>query len=166
MRNKFSLFILATMLYFSGQTQTVESTSFNLLLKGLLSNSVELISVNDIDTTKNIVYVDAREEEEFKVSHLKNAIHVGYNDLNLSALDTVAKNSNIIIYCSVGYRSEKVGERLKAKGFTNVQNLYGGIFEWKNEGNTVVNQNNEPTEEVHAYSRTWGMWLNKGKKVY
>jgi len=23
-----------------------------------------------------------------------------------------------------------------------------------------------PTERVHAYSRTWGLWLRKGKKVY
>lgn len=50
-------------------------------------------------------------------------------------------------------------------GFTRVSNLYGGIFEWVNEGHPVV-RNGMPTEEVHAFSKTWGIWLRRGTKVY
>lgn len=151
---------------FGLKAQSVTSSSFNLMLKGMLSHSVNEVSVDDIDLDSNIIFVDARELKEFEVSHLKNAIHVGFDQLDLSPLNLVAKNAKIVVYCSIGYRSEKVAEKLIKKGFKDVSNLYGGIFEWKNEGKTVVDQKNDPTEEVHAFSKIWGIWLNKGKKVY
>jgi len=76
------------------------------------------------------------------------------------------KESEIIVYCSIGYRSEKITEQLVQEGFKNVQNLYGGIFEWKNQGNEVVRPDGKPTEDVHAYSRLWGIWLKEGNRVY
>ena len=51
-------------------------------------------------------------------------------------------------------------------GFTNVFNLVGGIFEWKNQGHAVYSTQNKITEKVHAYNKTWGVWLTKGEKVY
>ena len=71
-----------------------------------------------------------------------------------------------MVYCSIGIRSEDISEKLKKAGYTNVYNLYGGIFEWKNRNYPVVNPENEVTEKVHAYSKQWGQWLHKGKKVY
>lgn len=71
----------------------------------------------------------------------------------------------VIVYCSVGYRSERIGEKLQDAGFINVQNLYGGIFKWVNEGMPVYNSIG-PTKQVHGYSRSWGVWLQKGEKVY
>ena len=104
--------------------------------------------------------------KEFDVSHIKGAILVGYDSLDLSALDKIDKSKEVVVYCSVGYRSEKVSEKLENIGFKNVSNLYGGIFEWKNQEQPIVTPKKEPTEEVHAYSKVWGIWLNKGKKVY
>jgi 3-mercaptopyruvate sulfurtransferase SseA len=66
----------------------------------------------------------------------------------------------------VGYRSGKIGEKLKKMGFTNVYNLYGGIFEWKNRGYEVHNNQNSVTDSVHAYNRAWSVFLRKGVKVY
>ena len=71
-----------------------------------------------------------------------------------------------MVCCSVGARSEKIGAQLRQAGFTNVRNLYGGIFEWVNEGQPVVTGANRPTDRVHAYSPTWGIWLKRGQKVY
>ena len=50
-------------------------------------------------------------------------------------------------------------------GYSAVYNLYGGIFEWKNQ-NQAVYRNHKETEEVHAYNKMWGFWLDKGIKVY
>jgi len=33
------------------------------------------------------------------------------------------------VYCSLGIRSEVIAKKLKKAGYTNVFNLYGGIFE-------------------------------------
>jgi rhodanese-related sulfurtransferase len=146
----------------------VESRSFNVLLKSMLKESVPTISVAELakQKTENIVFLDAREKNEFDVSHLKNAKWVGYDDFELSRVANVPKDKEIVIYCSIGVRSEKIGEKLQKAGYTNVKNLYGSIFEWVNEGNTVYDSYNRPTNKVHAYNKKWGIWLKKGEKVY
>jgi rhodanese-related sulfurtransferase len=146
----------------------VGSTAYSLLLKGLLSKSVPHLGAADLKQIRNdkIVFLDAREKKEFDVSHIENAIHVGYDSLDLSSVDTLDTATPIVVYCSVGYRSEKVTEKLVAKGFTNVKNLYGGLFEWINQEGAIVNNENLATDSVHGFSPAWGIWLKKGKKTY
>lgn len=161
------LFILMLNSFFNLKAQKVESSAYSLMLNTLLAHSVPEVSVSEIEINANdLVLIDSREKNEFEVSHLKNAIWVGYTNLDLSPLEGLAKNKKIVVYCSVGYRSEKVVEKLKEKGFKNVSNLYGGIFEWMNQDRQVVNKSGQPTDSIHAYNRMWGVWLTKGKKVY
>ena len=115
------------------------------------------------------IILDAREESEFKVSHLKNAIFVGYNQFDLN--QTIAKlpkdkTEKIVVYCSLGIRSETIAHKLIQAGYTNVFNLYGGIFEWKNKDFQVVDTTGNETEKVHAFNKSWSKWLQKGVKVY
>lgn len=145
----------------------VESKTFDILLKTMLKNTVPLINVKELKPRiDQVILLDAREPEEYEVSHLKNARYVGFNKFNINTLQNVSKNSEIVIYCSIGVRSEKIGEKLKAAGFTNIKNLYGSIFEWVNQGNQVFDTQNQPTKKVHAFNKKWGVWLNKGEKVY
>ena len=144
----------------------VTSGSFNTLLKMMLKHNVKEITVPEVSTRKNAIFLDARERKEYDVSHIKNAVYVGYNNFNLTAVKNVSTGADIIVYCSIGKRSEEITEQLNKAGFSNVKNLYGGIFEWVNQGNSVVDLNNKPTEKVHAYGRFWGKWLDKGEKVY
>ena len=76
------------------------------------------------------------------------------------------KNQKIIVYCSIGVRSEKFGESLQRQGYTNVRNLYGSLFAWKNKGYPIVNTEGNPTDSVHVYSKEWSQYLKKGVKVY
>lgn len=152
---------------FSGmiKAQSVESKAFGIMLKTMLSHNVNEISVQEASQLDSAIFIDAREKSEYKVSHIKNAIWVGYETQNLKEAKKLDTNQTIIVYCSIGYRSEKTVEKLNQLGFKNVYNLYGGIFEWKNQNQPVYNKSEE-TNEVHAYSKTWGIWLNKGEKVY
>ena len=84
----------------------------------------------------------------------------------MKPLKGVDKETTIVVYCSVGYRSEKVGERLKKAGFKKVLNLYGGIFDWVNKGFPVYDNSGNQTKKVHAYDKSWGKWLTKGEKIY
>ena len=140
------------------------------LLKKFNQESVPYIHVENLnDKDENIVLLDAREPREFEVSHLNKAICVGYDHFDLKKTIQQLpedKNTKIVVYCSLGIRSEDIAEQLKKAGYKNVFNLYGGIFEWKNKGNSVVNKNNKPTEEVHAFDKEWGVWLTKGIKIY
>ncbi len=163
MRFTLLLFMLTIALTSNAQ---VGNGAFNLMLKTLLSHNVNEISVDELAKLKNVVLLDAREEAEYKVSHLPNARYIGYDNFNIDSLNNFDKHATIVVYCSMGYRSEKIAEKLKSAGFTNVSNLYGGIFEWVNQGNKVVDKHEKKTMDVHAYNKTWGIWLNKGNKVY
>ncbi len=138
------------------------------VLKKFNKLSVPYITVSELNSKKNIIILDSREEKEFQVSHLKNAIFVGYDKFDTKKTKSILKNQNdtIVVYCSIGIRSENIGVKLKKIGYKNVYNLYGGIFEWKNKGNEVVDNNQKKTEKVHAYSKEWSKYLLKGKKIY
>jgi rhodanese-related sulfurtransferase len=166
MKRKGILVAVSLLLFVMSGYSQVKSASFRLMLKTLLQHSVPEINVQAAARdSAGLVLLDAREPKEFAVSHLKGALAVGYDHFDLDKLAAVDKKSRIVVYCSVGYRSEKIAEKLIAAGFKNVSNLYGGIFEWVNQGFPVYNTSGQ-THKVHAYDRTWGIWLHKGEKVY
>jgi rhodanese-related sulfurtransferase len=161
---KLSLIVLALLL---SLIATAQSKSFELLLKKMIKQTVPIIEVKELkNNTKEYVLLDTREFDEFKVSHLKNARHVGFNDFKIESIKDIPKSTPIVVYCSIGVRSEKIGEKLLEAGYSNVKNCYGSIFEWVNQGNQVVDMNNKVTPKIHAYNKKWGIWLKKGEKVY
>lgn len=109
--------------------------------------------------------LDVRTPAEFGVSHLQGARFVNFDSLAAEQLPDVPRSRPVVVYCSVGVRSERLGEHLHALGFQQVRNLYGGLFEWVNEGYPVYNANGL-TANVHPYSAVWSPWLKRGRKVY
>ena len=90
------------------------------LLKKYNQESIPYISVQELAISKtSAVLLDAREPEEFAVSHLKNAICVGYEDFNLKTVTNSIKNKDqdIVVYCSLGIRSEDIAIKLKKEGY-------------------------------------------------
>ncbi len=131
-----------------------------------ISFSVPVIGVEELKTMQDeVLILDARKKEEYDVSHIKGAKHFGFRQLEMNVLENISKDQPIVLYCSIGYRSEKVGEKLQKMGFTNVQNLYGSIFEWINQGETVLDKDEKPTTKVHTYNKKWSKWVEDGKAV-
>ena len=162
----FCLFILMLFTMSCSNAQ-IKSPVFGATVEGLLSGTVDTISVSHLAQTigqDSMVILDAREKREYEVSHIEGAIWVGYDDFNLSRLDSVDTSMSVVVYCSVGYRSEKIGERLYEAGYQDVTNLYGGIFEWVNQGGDVYN-NKGKTKDVHGYDEKWSKFLSKGNVV-
>jgi rhodanese-related sulfurtransferase len=137
-------------------------------LERLNSKTVPYISVQELQARPEMVILDAREYKEFDTSHIKNAIYVGFNKFDKSKVAKKVKDKNtpIAVYCSIGVRSEKIGEKLVQLGYKNVYNLYGGIFEYKNENGKVVNNQNKVTDSVHTFNKRWSSYLKSGIKVY
>lgn len=150
-------------------TQINAQKSLVSLLHKFNSGEVPYISVQELrmyQLDDKVTILDARETEEFQVSHLENAIFVGYDNFDGSELKSIPKDQKIVVYCSVGIRSENIADKIIAAGFTNVQNLYGGIFKWKNEELPVVDSTGTETEKIHVYSKHWSEWLKEGEKIY
>lgn len=166
MRFNYIFFILViSIVSFTANAQKSSNASFDNMLDELLTQSVPYITVEELKQLEDVVLLDARPEKEFAVSHLEGAECVGFESFNKNKVAHLSREDTIVVYCSVGYRSEKVGEKLQELGFKNVYNLYGSIFEWVNQGNSVVNAYGE-TEDVHTYDKDWSQWLKRGNKVW
>ena len=157
-----------TLLLFGGlNAQSVENREYSMMLSKLLDHNVNEVSVTDIDLNDKVIYLDAREKNEYNVSHVKNAIWVGYDKFQKDSITGIDKTKKIVVYCSVGYRSEKISERLIKMGYTNVSNLYGDLFEWSNqEMPLVTSSNNDSTVKIQPYNEKWGKWIIVGEKSY
>lgn len=145
----------------------IENPKFKRVVDNSLSFDIDTISVGELKKcTTPYLLLDAREQEEFDVSHIKGAMYLGYDDPDYSVFKNVSEDTPIIVYCSIGYRSEKIAHKIKRMGFENVRNLYGSIFEWANQGNELCDDKDESTNVVHGYNRSWSKWItNPSLKV-
>ncbi len=141
---------------------------FDQMATKMASGKVRDITVTDLKAHQSdYIILDTREKEEYEISHIAGAIWVGYDDFDLKRVKEISKTAKVITYCSVGYRSERIGEKLQKAGFRDVYNLYGSIFSWINEDYPLVNGENKPTDKVHGYNKRWGKWVkDSGVVVY
>ena len=110
------------------------------------------------DARRAPVLLDAREPDEYAVSHLPGAVRVDPDagvDALLTSVLRDAAGRPVVVYCSVGLRSGSVAQRLTRAGVGEVYNLEGSIFRWANERRPLV-RGAEAVREVHPYNLTWG----------
>ena len=161
------LFTLISPLFLSAQgpqnRPSCENPAFDKKVANTIQFSVPPVSCetlhNWILENEDVVILDAREPKEFEVSHIKNARNIGYDKPDFDVLSEVKKDAMIVVYCSIGYRSEKIGEKLEKQGFENVYNLYGSIFEWSNKGYILVGADEQQTRQIHTYNNRWAKWV-------
>lgn len=104
------------------------------------------------------VLFDVRTTEEWNVSHLPGARRVDPNASVEKAAAGMPKETPIVTYCAVGYRSGALAMKLREAGFASVWNLEGSIFQWANEHRPLVH-NDKPVTAVHPYNSWWGRLL-------
>lgn len=115
-----------------------------------------------VDSAKPQPFVlDARSQAEYEISHIKTSVRINSVILDTTALSTVSKDTPIVVYCSVGYRSAKVAQKLHREGFTQIFNLSGGLFQWANEERPMFKDDEHSTQLVHPYDAIWGKLLKK-----
>ena len=122
------------------------------------------------DKNKYLV-LDAREKDEFAVSHIEGAKRVDpsiWHSAFMSKFGAMAKGKTVVIYCSVGERSSKmakyVQQALMQNGAKGVYNLHGGIFKWHNE-KRPLRATKGSTDFVHPYNKHWGQLVKRSDKL-
>ena len=98
-----------------------------------------------------VVIVDVREPAEREVSRLPNSITTKELESFLEGHD----DQQIVIYCTIGYRSGKFTRSLKNKG-VKAYNLAGGIIAWVHHGGPIEHDGN-PMRRVHVYGKKWNL---------
>lgn len=166
MKFKFSIISIFLFIQLGALPVFSQSLPFKTLLKSKYDKDFPVVYPDQEDILEKAIILDTREKEEFKVSHLRGARWVGYETFSLEQVKDIPKESPVVVYCSIGARSQKIGKKLQSDGYQQVYNLYGGIFHWINEENRVYKEDTLETLEIHAYNKIWGIWIKKGIKVY
>ncbi|MFK7981744.1 MAG: rhodanese-like domain-containing protein [Saprospiraceae bacterium] len=167
---KYLLYFSFLLISFSGYGQETVIKSFTVnpefdkKISSTIHFTVPTMSVTTLKEEMDKVYIlDAREKQEYNVSHIPNAKYIGHTKMATDNLKDIPKDAKVVVYCSIGYRSEEIGEKMRQEGFTNVHNLYGSIFEWVNNDFPIVDKNGKQTKQLHTYDKDWSQWVEEGK---
>lgn len=76
--------------------------------------------------------IDVRTPQEFQSGHILGSVNIDWYDPAFkSKVSSLDKAKPVYVYCAVGGRSGQAKTMLEGLGFTNVNNLSGGIEAWK-----------------------------------
>jgi len=93
-------------------------------------------------------------------------LHLSFHEtFDITKVNNIAKDQKIVVYCSLGYRGEKIAEQLNKNGYQNVYNLYGGIFNWVKQGYPVISKEKK-NRNIHPFDKEWVEWLEKEETKY
>ena len=87
------------------------------------------------DQHKSFTLIDVREPFEHEIVNIKEAKLIPLGEFE-DSISSMNKSEHYVIYCKVGGRSATATQYMLSKGFTNVQNLKGGILDWVKKINT------------------------------
>lgn len=83
------------------------------------------------------VFIDVRTADEYADGHINAAILIPVQDLE-KRMAEVPKDKQVYLYCRSGRRSEAAASMLAKAGFSNIENVLGGIIAWQKAGYPVV----------------------------
>ncbi|NIH16585.1 MAG: rhodanese-related sulfurtransferase [Buchnera aphidicola (Periphyllus lyropictus)] len=122
-----------------------DNLKLSLLNSNYYPKYLDSKSVNKYLNNKNVIFIDIRNNYEYKIGHFKNSISINTKTFRsqLSNLFRYIKNykkKKIVIYCTGGIRCEKTAFLMYKKGYKKVYQIYGGIIGYVND----CKKNNNP----------------------
>lgn len=106
-----------------------------------------------LDRGDPIVLVDVRTDAERAVSTLPGAIPVSLVEANPTAF----RGKELVVYCTIGYRSGVWASREGVHYDLDVTNLRGSVLSWSHAGRDFVTPDGTPTKTVHVYGAAWDL---------
>ena len=75
------------------------------------------------------ILIDVRSSAEASVCQIQGSKLIPFRELS-ARLDELPRGQRIVVHCKMGGRSAAAVKYLREQGFTNAQNLRGGIIAW------------------------------------
>lgn len=94
--------------------------------------SIEKISpkkVKEMLDNNTAVLIDVRSQREYENGHIDNSILIPLREIHDNENLPQEKDTNIIVYCAKGVRSQSFASILYTMGYKNLYNL-GAITNW------------------------------------
>lgn len=114
-----------------------------------------------LESGQPAIVLDVRSKEEFEVSALPGAVHVGKGattnlDEVFSERLAQPEPARVFVYCAAGYMSSRTIDSLSSRLRDAVFNVRGGAIAYANAGGPLV----RPTDgvgvrEIHGYDSDW-----------
>ena len=122
---------------FFGTLGLLIATELSRRLSGM--KSIGPLEATQLSNRDDAVFLDIREDGEYKTGHIPGAVHIPLKQLpdRLRELEK-HRARPLIAYCRSGNRSNGAGSVLKKNGFESVYNLGGGITAWQSANLPVV----------------------------
>jgi len=88
-----------------------------------------------MDAGERVVLIDVREPMEHEIARIEGAHLIPMNNVpgRLTAIEAIADEARIIVYCHHGMRSLSVVNWLREQGVEACQSMAGGIESWSLE---------------------------------
>lgn len=92
------------------------------------TSNIEKISCNKLEELQqedNTVIIDVRTKEEYNENHLDNAINIPVDIIatEIEKQEDINNNTNIIVYCKSGVRSDKAAHILEEQKYKKIYDL-------------------------------------------
>ena len=84
-----------------------------------------------IDRGEDFLLLDCRETDELNFARIATSKHIPMNEIPARIDELFAlRHKRIVVHCHHGGRSLRVTNWLRQQGFTQAQNMDGGIDDW------------------------------------
>jgi rhodanese-related sulfurtransferase len=105
-----------------------------------LPAEIDVNSVKQLlDQGEQFTLLDVREPGEIATAAIEGTLRIPMQQIPTRAEELVPqKNERIVVHCHHGGRSARVQAWLQQQGFTQVQNMTGGIDAWSQQVDSSV----------------------------
>src|SRR5437870_629285 len=94
-----------------------------------------------LDSGDKFVLLDCREPDEVAAARIAGSTHIPMREISARLPELQPhKSERIVVHCHHGGRSLRVTQFLRQQGFSQVQNMAGGINAWSQEIDPTVPQ--------------------------
>ncbi len=115
-----------------------------------------------------LLLLDTRSVREYRMSRIGGAQQVDWqiNEEEFNRrYSAIVRGRYVVLYCSVGYRSsamlQRLGACIQSAGALRAANRNGGIFGWYNRGLPVVDSAGGATDNIHPFDKKWGQMVKQ-----
>jgi rhodanese-related sulfurtransferase len=98
----------------------------------MLPLEIDVLSVKKmLDGAEKFTLVDVREPTEVAAAKIAGSLHIPMREIPARLAELAPyKTERIVVHCHHGGRSQRVTHYLRQQGFTQAQNMSGGIDDW------------------------------------
>lgn len=108
-----------------------------LVFSDVLTRKLSGVATVSVNEAVNIVnqqkgcFVDIRDSEAFAKAHIADAVNVPQASMDDHLRKLKKTEQPLVVVCDSGQRSRAAAKQLKAKGYTNVTVMSGGLNAWR-----------------------------------